>query len=146
MNKKYYLALFSWETWDEFLDKGSSVYGTNLNKQSRMEMINCGDFLICYVTKLSCFVGLLEVTSKAYLDDQRIWRNDIYPVRVNVHPVYILEAVNGIPISELKEELEMFTNLRNPKNWSGFFINSLNTFKEHDAKIIVEKLKAALRQ
>lgn len=145
MNEKYYLALFNEETWNEFLDKGSSIYGTNLNKQTRMEKINAGDFLICYVTKLSRFVGLLEVTSKAYLDDHRIWKNDIYPVRVNVHPVYILEAVNGIPISELKEELEMFINLKNPKGWGGFFINSLNTFKERDANLIVDKLKTALR-
>ena len=58
-------------------------------------------------------------------------------LRVNVHPIYILEATNGIPISELKEELEMFINLKNPKNGSGFFISSLNTFQEHDAKIIV---------
>jgi predicted RNA-binding protein len=143
MNEKYYLALFNEETWNEFLEKGSSVYGTNLNKQKRMEKTNPGDFLICYVTKLARFVGLLEITSKAYLDEHRIWKNDIYPVRVNVQPIYTLEATNGIPVSELKEELEMFINLKNPKSWSGFFISSLNTFREHDAKIIVDKLKAA---
>ena len=143
MNEKYYLALFNEETWNEFLDMGSSIYGTTLNKQKRMETINAGDFLICYVTKIARFVGLLDITSKAYLDDHRIWKNDIYPVRVNVQPVYILEATNGIPISELKEELEIFINLKNPKNWSGFFISSLNTFQEHDAKIIVNKLRTA---
>jgi hypothetical protein len=51
---------------------------------------------------------LLEITLKAYLDAHRIWKNDIYPVRVNVHPIYILEATHGIPIYELKEEVEMF--------------------------------------
>lgn len=143
MNPKYYLALFNEETWDEFIDKGSSIYGTNLNKQARMGQIKNGDFLICYVTKLSRFVGLLEVTSKAYLDESPIWKNDIYPVRVNVHPTYILEATNGIPISELKKELDMFINLKNPKVWGGFFLNSLNTFQEHDTKIIINKLKNA---
>jgi len=28
-----------------------------------------------------------------------------------VHPIYTLEATNGIPVSELKEELEMFINV-----------------------------------
>lgn len=143
MDPKYYLALFNEETWNEFLDNGSSIYGTNLNKQRRMEMINVGDFLICYVTKLSRFVGLLKINSKAYLDNSRIWKNDIYPVRTTVHPIYILEVDTGIPISELKEELEIFTNLKNPKGWGGFFINSLNTFKEHDAEIIINKLRTA---
>lgn len=143
MDPKYYLALFNEETWNEFLDNGSSIYGTNLNKQRRMETINVGDFLICYVTKLSRFVGLLKINSKAYLDNSRIWKNDIYPVRTSVHPIYVLKVDNGIPISELKEDLEIFTNLKNSKGWGGFFINSLNTFKEHDAEIIINKLKTA---
>lgn len=141
MNKKYYLALFNYNTWNEFLEMGSSVYGTTLNKQKRMEVVEPGDFLLCYITKLSRFVGLLEITSKAYLDDHNIWEEDIYPVRVNVQPIYILDAVCGVPISELKEELSIFANLKNPKAWSGFFITSLNVFQEHDAKRIIWKLQ-----
>ena len=53
MSEKYYLALFNEETWDEFLEKGSSVYGTKFNKQTRMRKTNPGDFLICYVTKMA---------------------------------------------------------------------------------------------
>jgi len=143
MNEKYYLALFTKETWSEFVENGSSVYGTNLNKQRRMENTNPGDFLICYVTRLSHLVGLLEITSKAYLDDHLIWKNDTYPVRVNVCPIYSLNAENGIPFLELKDKLEKFENLKNPKAWCGFFHNSLNTFQEHDAKIIINKLKTA---
>ena len=143
MNEKYFLALFNEETWNEFLNGGASVYGVNINNQTRMEKTNPGDFLICYITKLSRFVGLLEITSKAYLDERHIWKNDIYPSRVNVHLVYNLEVAKGIPISNLKTELIMFRTLKNPKIWSGFFICPLNHFEEHDAKIIVDKLKEA---
>jgi len=141
MDSKYYLALFNSETWNEFLENGSSVYGTNLNKKKRMEKIAIGDFLICYVSKLSCFVGLLEVTSKTYLDDHRIWKNDIYQVRIDVRPVYILETKSGIPVLDLREKLEMFKKLKSKKVWSFFFMNNLNTFQEDDAKIIINKLK-----
>lgn len=141
MNEKYYLAVFNEETWEEFLKNGSSVYGTTLNKQRRMEATNPSDFLICYVTKLSCFVGLLEITSKAYLENRIIWKNGIYPVRVDVHPVYVLKAENGIPVLELKDELAMFDNIKNPKHWGVFFLNSLIGFQENDAKLIVDKLK-----
>lgn len=146
MNEKYYLALFNETTWNEFLEKGSSVYGTNLNKQKRMEATTPGDFLICYVTKLSCFVGLLEITSKAYLDEQRIWENDIYPIRVNVHPIYSLKVENGIQISKMKEELSIFDNLKNQKAWGILFQNSLNTIQKHDAELIIDKLKAVVEE
>lgn len=140
---KYYLALFNEETWNEFIKKGSSVYGTTFKKRRRMEKTIPGDFLICYVTKLSRFVGLLEITSKAYIDDSRIWESDIYPNRVNVCPAYILKDMDGIPISELKEELSIFKDYKNPLSWKGHIRNSLTIFQENDAKIIVEKLKEA---
>ncbi len=146
MDEKYYLALFNEDTWNEFLGNGSLVYGTNLKKQKRMDATNPGDFLICYVTKLSRFVGLLEITSKAYLDESHIWKNDVYPVRVNVRPVYILEATNGVPVSELKDKLPMFRKLKNPKNWFFYFRSSLSTFQEPDAKLIIDKLKVASNQ
>lgn len=146
MNEKHYLALFSEETWNEFLETDCLVYGTTLNKQVRMRVVNQGDYLICYVTKLSLFVGLLEITSSPYIDDHRIWKNDIYPVRVKVLPIYTLNVKNGVPVLELKEELSMFKRLRNPRAWSGFFLNSLNTFHEHDAKLIIDKLKTASKE
>lgn len=143
MNEKYYLALFNEETWNEFLENGLSAYGTNLNKQVRMQRINIDDFLICYVTKLSRFVGLLKVTSKPYINNTIIWKNEVYPVRVDVHPEYILKHTEGVTLSGLKDELTIFNNLKNPNSWKIFFRNSLNTFQEHDAKIIIEKLKEA---
>lgn len=141
MNEKYYLALFSEETWNEFLEKGSSVYGTTLKEQKRMEATNPGDMLICYVAKLSFFVGLLEITSKAYTDEHPIWKNDIYPIRVNVRPIYSLKAINGVPVSKLREKLLIFGKLKDPRNWGTIFRRSLNELHKHDAKLIIEELK-----
>jgi predicted RNA-binding protein len=141
MTENYYLALFNEETWDEFLKKNLTVYGTTIRKQKRMEKVEPGDFLICYVTKLSRFVGLLEVTSKAYFDKSRLWKSATYPVRVNVRSVYVLDSNNGIPFVDLKDHLTMFKNLKNPNYWRCCFQSSLSTFQEHDAKIIIEKLK-----
>jgi len=146
MNEKYYLAVFNEETWNEFLEKGSSVYGTTSTRQKRMESTKPGDFLICYVTRLSRFVGLLEITSKAYLENRHIWKNDIYPIRVNVRPLYILKAENGILFSELKEECGAFEKYKNTQSWAGFVRTSLNTIQDNDAKIIVDKLKVTSNQ
>jgi len=143
MEVKYYIALFNEETWNEFLEKGSSVYGTTLSKRRNIEKIIPGDFLVCYVTKLSRFVGLLEISSKAYVDDSHVWESNIYPSRINVHPVYILKVINGIPISELKEDLPSCKNFRTSQSWRGIVRTSLTTIREEDAKIIIDKLKKA---
>ncbi len=146
MDEKYYIALFNEETWIEFLEKGSLVYGTTSKEQKRMEATNPGDLLICYVAKLSCFVGLLEITSKAYLDDHPIWKNDIYPVRVNVLPIYSLKAINGVPVLGLKEKLSMFGKLKDPRNWGIIFRRSLTELQKHDAKLIIEELREASKE
>jgi|BarGraIncu00222A_1022003.scaffolds.fasta_scaffold95665_1 predicted RNA-binding protein len=140
MNEKYYLALFNEDTWNEFVEKGSSVYGTTIKRESRMASTKPGDFLICYVTKLSRFVGLLEIKSKAYLDESHIWKNDVYPVRVDVKSIYILEAKNGISVHEMKDKLEITSNIKNPKSWMIAFRTSLRVINEHDAKQVVDKM------
>lgn len=143
MDNIYFLAIFNERTWNEFILNGSSVYGTTLKKRKLMETIKHGDFLICYITRISRFVGVLEITSKPYLEYTHIWEDDVYPSRVNVQPVYILKAENGIPASNLKEDLQVFSNLKNQKSWGAFFRNSLKKIPEHDAKIIINKVKEA---
>lgn len=143
MTGKYYLAMFNYETWNEFLENHFPVYGTTFRKQRSMEKTEPGDFLICYVTVLSRFVGLLEITSKAYFSKERIWKSATYPVRVDVRPVYLLESVNGIPVVNLRDDLIMFKKLKNPNYWRCCFRSSLSKFQEHDAEIIIDRLKTA---
>lgn len=140
---KYFLAMFNNETWGEFLENDSSVYGTTLHKEKQMEKTSPGDFFICYVTKSSRIVGLLEIMSIPHLDDVHIWKSDIYPVRVKVRPIYTLKTENGVPISELKDGLTHFNGSGSRSSWQGFFRTSLNRFNPTDAKIIIEKLKQA---
>ena len=130
--------------WSVSLKNGASVYGTTINKQKRMEKINPGDFLICYMTKLSRFVGLLEVTSKSFLDDSPIWKENAFPVRVNVRLIQKLESRKGILVPEIRNELSIFDHLKNPEVWNGFFLNSLNSFPEKDAQIIIKKLRVSI--
>ena len=45
------------------------------------EEIHPGDYLICYLTGLSRFIGVLEVKSEAYEDDTPIWEDAVFPIR-----------------------------------------------------------------
>ena len=66
MSPKYYLALFNRASWQEFLYDGGKVYGTTGTQRNRAKKIHNGDFLICYITGISEFVGILEIKSELF--------------------------------------------------------------------------------
>ena len=71
----YWLNLFSGKTWEEFLENGGGVSGFPLSMKNGSKKVNTGDRMICYVTKISRFIGVLEVLSESYEDhDQIIWK------------------------------------------------------------------------
>lgn len=144
MEPRYYLALFNPQSWIEFLEKGSSVYGTTKNKLNRAKKVHQGDFLICYISKQSVFSGVLRVNSEVYYDDSEYWAGGVFPVRFNVQPENIVSLENAIQISDVKQNLKIFSNLKRDSNWAGFFINAFNEFPKDDAIYLINSLKQLL--
>lgn len=140
MVSKYYLALFNRTSWEEFLSHGGETYGTTPSKNVRAKKIHIGDFLICYVSGTSQFIGILEVVSESYFDKTRIWRNGVFPVRFKVKVVEQLPLNSGLPVGGLKEKLSIFLTLTKQSKWGGFFINSLNEFTFEDGEFICLKI------
>jgi predicted RNA-binding protein len=140
MKKNYYLALFNIKTWEEYLSQEKKVYGTKKSKLKRANNIKKGDILICYVTRLYRFVGVLEVTSEVYFDKSEIWSDNIFPVRFNVKNIIVFPIEIGISINHFRKQLIIFKNLYNKNRWGGFFNNSFNEFPPKDAKFIIRKL------
>lgn len=66
MARKYWLDLFTGKTWEEFLKSGATVSGFRERRRKTAEQIHPGDYLICYLTGLSRFVGILEVKSESF--------------------------------------------------------------------------------
>jgi hypothetical protein len=61
----YWLNLFTGTTWTEFVKNGSGVSGFSQNRWKTVQEIKVGDRLICCVTGISRFIGILEVTGPA---------------------------------------------------------------------------------
>jgi hypothetical protein len=61
--------LFTGTTWQEFLDAGASVSGFRKRRWKTVQRIKPGDYLLCYLTGVSRFIGVLEVTSDPYWDE-----------------------------------------------------------------------------
>jgi predicted RNA-binding protein len=98
----YYLDLFSPETYEAFSRSARDVSGFRLRQESIASRIKIGDKLICYLTKLSRWIGVLEVVSQYYKDDTALFlaTDDPFVVRFKVKPLVWLDKEHAIPIRD----------------------------------------------
>jgi hypothetical protein len=66
--RTYWLDLFTGSTWQEFLDAGGKVSGFRERRWRTVQQPKPGDYLLCYLTGISRWIGLLEVTSAPFRD------------------------------------------------------------------------------
>lgn len=97
----YYINLFSPDTHKKFTDSDRTISGFR-ERQKNIANIKVGDKLICYVTKLSRWIGVFEVTSDYFIDEKPIFmeNNDPFVIRHKVKPLVWLDLVNGIPVND----------------------------------------------
>ncbi len=145
MPKSYWLNLFSFKTWTEFREAGSRVTGFRESRWNTVQRIKPGDLMLCYLTGVSRWIGLLEVTGPAFEDREPIWEDDPFPVRLPVRPLVELVPETAVPILEMKEELSIFQNLTNPHAWTGHLRGSPTKWKTSDGEAVEAVLANAVR-
>ena len=101
--------------------------------------------LLCYMTRLSRWVGVLEVTSKVFLDDTPLFvpANDPFTVRLKVKTRCWLSPEQAIPIYDdlCWSRLSFTKNL--PKDslaWTGMVRGSPRHMSDADGKFLVKML------
>jgi len=137
----YYLDLFSPETYEAFLKSSQDISGFRIRQLKAAKRIYPGDILICYMTKLSRWMGLLEVTSECFTDETPIFypENDPFIVRFNIKVIAWLDKDKAIPIHDEKVWKTLsFTKSHNPQSskWTGKIRSSLVEIEEDDARFI----------
>ena len=71
----YWLDLFTGVSWDEFRKAGSNVTGFRESRWNTLQKIKNGDIFLCYLTGVSRFVGLLQVTGKPF---EQLMRDEVF--------------------------------------------------------------------
>lgn len=137
----YYTDLFSPETYGAFTASDRAVSGFRLRQEGIAATIRPGDKLICYMTKLSRWIGILEVTSTYFLDDTPIFlpTADPFQVRFHVKPSIWLTPENSIPIQDsISWDHLSFTknSARNSSSWAGMLRNSLRKLSDEDGQYL----------
>ena len=98
----YYLNLFSPETYTAFEQSDRIVSGFRRRQRPAASRIRRGDIFVCYLTKLSRWIGLLEVEAGPYEDSSPLFypEDDPFVVRFRVNPVVWLPVEKAVPIRE----------------------------------------------
>jgi predicted RNA-binding protein len=122
--RSYWLDLFTGTTWQEFLAAGGEVSGFRASRWSMVQRMRPGDYLLCYLTGVSRWIGVLEVASEPFRDSTPIWKDKDFPCRVRVRVVAALTPATAVPVVELRDQLSAFQNLKNPNAWTGRFRGS----------------------
>ncbi|MFN8466333.1 MAG: hypothetical protein U0X20_12320 [Caldilineaceae bacterium] len=144
----YFVDLFSPDTYEAFQRAGGNVSGFRLRHQGVAGRVKVGDKLVCYMTKLSRWFGVLEVLSEAYFDDSNpifTSTDDPFVVRFKVRPIVWLPPEKAIPI----RHDGIWNNLSFTKGhektshtWTGKVRGSLNTLDKADGQLIEQLLLA----
>jgi predicted RNA-binding protein len=142
----YYLDLFSPETYEAFSRSDQTVSGFRARQKNAADKIKRGDKLLCYMTKLSRWVGVLEVVSGPFEDAVPIFypESDPFVIRFTVRPTIWLHKEKAVPI----HEPEIWDNLsftkgqdRGSSKWTGKIRSSLVRLADADGKLIEEALR-----
>jgi hypothetical protein len=141
----YYINLFSPFTYERFSKSDKTISGFRDRQKSQASRIHPGDKLICYMTKLSRWVGVFEVLGNFFIDDKPIFSddNDIFVVRFKVNPICWLPVENSIPIHDERIWNELsFTKELEPKSirWTGKVRASLTSLSHEDGTFLEQIL------
>ena len=141
----YFLDLFSPQTYEAFKRSSRDVSGFRQRQRNAADRVSAGDKLICYLTKLGRWFGVLEVIEGPFIDQTPIFlpEDDPFVVRFRVRPLVLLDAEMAIPI----REDEVWNSLsftkehsRTSSTWTGKLRGSLVPLDENDGRFLEELL------
>ena len=110
-----------------------------------MKQIKPGDILLCYLTGVGRWIGLLEVTGAPFQGTTPIWKLDVFPARVPVKIVAKLEPATAVPVLEMRDVLSIFRDLKSPHAWTGYFRGSPAKWKTSDGQAVVAAVMQAFQ-
>jgi hypothetical protein len=142
-NRTYWLDLFTGTTWREFLNAGGTVSGFREARWPAVQQIKSGDYLLCYLTGVSRWIGVLEVVSEPYKEDTPIWHDNSFPCRVKVRVLESLEPDTAVPIMELRSKLSIFQQMSGPNAWTGRLRGSPARWNVADGEAVVQAVRDA---
>src|SRR4051812_43565714 len=98
----YFITIFSPDTYRRFEQSKRDVSAVKPRQQKAAERVEVGDRLIAYLTGVSRFVGLFEVTGTMFTDKTPIFadKDDPFVVRLPIKSLVFLSVEHALPIHD----------------------------------------------
>ncbi|MCS6851063.1 MAG: hypothetical protein NZ700_07830 [Gemmataceae bacterium] len=144
----YWTNLFTPETFEAFSRSDRTVSGFRESQRSMADKVRVGDKFICYMVRMSRWIGVLEVVEGPFTDRTPIFLPDEDPfvIRFRVRTIAWLPLEKTIPIHE-PEVYSRLTFTRDVKPggyWLGPLRRSLVKL-HHDDGVFLEELLPKLQ-
>lgn len=145
----YYLDLFSPETYEAFGRSERNISGFRVRQENIALRIKPGDKFVCYMTKLSRWIGLLDVIKGPFNDETPLFypENDPFVVRFRVRPSAWLTVDKAIPIHEDRIWNQLsFTRgqSKSSSSWTGKLRGSLVQLDDADGVFLESVIRGQL--
>lgn len=143
----YFTDLFSPETYEAFSRSDRNIPGFRMRQLPWAKRVHAGDQLVCYMTKLSRWIGVLEVLDDCFVDESPLFypEDDPFVVRFKVRTAVWLPLGKTVPIHDRRVwESLSFTGDADPASstWTGKVRTSLNRFSDEDGRFLAELLSS----
>ena len=110
-----------------------------------VQKVKPGDYLLCYLTGASRFIGILEVVGAPYKDKTKIWSDSEFPSRLKVKPVAVLTPETGVPVKSLAGQLSFLPEAPTDSTWTGRFRGSPALWKPTDGLAVEKAILSAIK-
>lgn len=144
---QHWVSLFTITSWKEAKSKKNLLVGFNANQKKLAAQIEVGDILLAYLTKVSRFVAVLEVTEKVKTYQDQAWSEGAFPSRVSVKILDELSVEDAVPVSALVGKLSFLQNEEDFKRarWSIHIRSSPRRWSEENASAVWDAIKNTTR-
>ena len=134
----YWLCLFTGTSWQQFLNADRPEVGFNAGQIKQAQKMKPGDKVVAYLTKVSRFVAILEVTSEAVVSDKTKWTEGLFPVRIGAKVLQMLPVPNAIPMNHFLGKLSFLMTDEMPVSgaWSAHVRSSPRRWKTEDGAAV----------
>jgi len=142
----YWLCLFTGTSWTQFLSSDHACVGFNAKQIKQAQKIRKGDQLIAYLTKVSRFVAILEVTEEASTSEEKIWTEGLFPVRVGAQVLKQVPIPSALPMDAFLGKLSFLKMEEMPVAgvWSAHVRSSPRKWRTEDGITVSTALTEAI--
>ncbi|MGK3969978.1 hypothetical protein WMF38_31640 [Sorangium sp. So ce118] len=144
----YWLGSFNGTTYAEFQKADGKVLGFRAGTQNEaaFRRIKPGDTIIGYITGVARWVAVLDVIGPSKTKT-KIWKDDVFPLRIDVQPRILLKPEHGVPLDDLEGRVDFYADASLKGTFKGFLRKSPNRFRhDKDGAFIVKLIESAQKK